>query len=172
MVETLDEDHPDIESAAKAALDTAMDLMRERAKFAVVGQVYETNGHGRVTPDSPEAVKVFLDVYDSDTKANAAAQELSTSTGNGDRLQTWVIPAFFQTPAAWHKDRREAFKTLQSKADEKRKAKMLKSIEDFKAEAQARADEIQAIEKAAGQSWPCPSKWVARGECRHKPTCR
>lgn len=172
MVATLDEDHPDIESAAAAALDTAIDLLKERAKYAVVGQVYQTTEHGRVKPDSEHAVKIMLDLYDSDTKANQAAAELSTSTSNGDRLATWVIPTFFGTPAGWHSEQRKKYAEIESKADEKRAAKFKASIEKFRQQTQDRADALHEMERKAGQAWPCPQGIVKRGECRHAPTCK
>lgn len=170
MIETLDEDHADIEGAARAALDTAMELVAERAKFAVVGQVYYSNEHGKIEPGHEDAVKVMLDMYDSDTKANDAARDWSTSTSNGDRLATWVVPIHWGTPSSWHKDRKDAYKLLQSKADEKRKAKFVKSIADHREKMLGRAEEIKEWERRAGQSWPCAP--IDRPNCRHDPKCR
>lgn len=172
MADALDQDYPDLDSAAKAALDAALSIIEERAKFAVVGQVYKTAEHGEIPPSHEAAVKVCLGVFESDTKANEAAGQM-TSNAAGDSLRTWVVPMFFGTPAAWHKERRDKLAALETKADEKRREKFLKSIEENTRRMNERAAEIRAIEeKAGGQQWPCPSARIKAGDCKHEPACR
>jgi len=172
MVETLDQDYPDMESAASAALDTALGIIEERAKFAVVGQVVKTKDDGVLAPSHPSAVKVALGFYESDTKANEAAGQLAFNTA-GDMLNTWVVPAFFGTPALWHKEQRDRYAAIEAKADEKRREKMRLSIEKHQAKAVERQAEILAMEEAAGgQQWPCPVTRIKAGACKHDPSCR
>jgi len=171
MVEVLDQDHADIESAAKAALDTALGIIEERGKFAVVGQVYRTSEHGEIPPSHEAAVKVCLGLFESDTKANEAASALGANSA-GDQLRTWVVPTFFGTPAGWHKERRDHYAAMEAKADERRREKMRASIEKWQQKTEARAAEIHAMEEAAGQQWPCPSARIKTGECRHSPQCK
>lgn len=171
MVETLDKDYVDIEGAARAALDTALAIIEERAKFAVVGQVYKTAEHGELEPSHEAAVKVCLGLFESDTKANEAAGQLAFNTA-GDLLRTWVVPTYFGTPAGWHKERRDHYAALEAKADEKRREKVRASIAKWQEETDQRAAEIHAIEEKAGQSWPCPTNRIKRGECRHDPRCK
>lgn len=170
VVEVLDADHPDVDSAARAALDAALSIIEDRAKFAVLGQVYETPEHGAIAPDHEAAVKVCLGFFESDTKANDAASSMTFNT-SGDMLRTWVVPTFFGTPAAWHKERRDYYAALEEKANDKRREKMRVSIAKRHAETEARAVAITAMETEAGQGWPCPTTRVKRGECRHEPGC-
>ena len=172
MVETLDQDHTDIDEAARAALDTALKIIVDRAKFAVVGQVRHTKEHGDIGPDHEAAVKVALGFFESDTKANEAAGQLVFNTA-GDILRTWVVPTFFGTPAGWHKEQRDKYAEAEAKADEKREAKFRKSMEDHEAAIAERVEWYRDMEdRAGGQGWPCPSNRVKAGDCRHDPACR
>jgi hypothetical protein len=172
VADVLDQDHETLEDAAVAALDAALSIIEDRAKFAVVGQVRHTAEHGDIPPSHEAAVKVCLGLFESDTKANEAAGQM-TNNAAGDLLRTWVVPMFFGTPSAWHKKRRDELAAMETKADQKRREKFLKSIEDQERRMHERAAEIQAMEKAAGgQQWPCPSSRIKAGDCRHTPTCK
>lgn len=172
MADTLDQDYADLDSAARAALDTALGIIEERAKFAVVGQVYKTAEHGEIPPSHEAAVKVCLGLFESDTKANEAGNALAFNA-SGDCLNWWVVPTFFGTPAAWHAERRDYYAGIEAKADEKRREKLLASIAKYQAEGEKRAEKIRAMEAAAGgQQWPCPSARIKSGECRHDPKCK
>lgn len=171
MADTLDQDYPDLDSAARAALDTALGIIEERGKFAVVGQVYKTPEHGEIPPSHEAAVKVCLGLYESDTKAYEAGSNLAFNTA-GDALRWWVVPTFFGTPAAWHAERREYYAALEAKAEEKARQKLIASMEKFRAEGEERAAKIRAMEEAAGQHWPCPATRIKSGECRHDPPCK
>ena len=171
MADVLDQEHESLADAASAALDAALSIIEERGKWAIVGQVRHTAEHGDIPPEHEAAVKVCLGLFDSDTKANDAAGQLVYNTA-GDVLRTWVLPMFYGTPAAWHKERRDYFVGLESKAEEKRRAKARALMEKRTVEAQERADAIRAMEEAAGQLWPCYSNRVKQGDCRHEPPCR
>lgn len=171
MVETLDQDYETVDEAAKAALDCALAIIEERGKFAVVGQVRHTPEHGDIPPSHEAAVKVCLGLFESDTKANEAAGQLVYNTA-GDLLNTWVVPTYFGTAAGWHKERRDYYAELEAKADEKRREKIRVSIAKRQEELNARAAEIQAMEKKADQMWPCPANRRKAGECRHEPRCK
>lgn len=172
MVETLSEDHEDMATAAEAALDTALSIIEERAKFAVVGQVTRTPEHGTIPPDHEAAVKVCLGFYPTDTQAIDAAGELAVNTSARDELRTWVVPTFFGTPSGWHAERRAYYAGLEAKAQEKKRDRIRASIEKSRVEAQERADRIRAMEEAADQPWPCYARRVAQDECRHEPRCK
>lgn len=172
MVEALDQDYDSIEDAARAALDAALGIIEERAKFAVVGQVYKTAEHGLIDPSHEAAVRVALGFFESDTKARDAAGQLTYNTA-GDQLKTWVVPTFFGTPAMWHKERRDYYADLQAKVKEKASEKMRKSIEEHRERMEARAREIrEREEKAGGQMWPCPQTRIKTGGCKHEPACK
>lgn len=171
MADVLDQDHPDLESAARAALDQALAIIEERGKWALCGQVHYTPEHGEIPTSHDAAVKVCLGLYESDTKANEAASTL-TNGAQGDRLRVWVVPTFFGTPAAWHSERRNYYAALEAKAGEKRRDKLLASIAKREVETNARAAEIRAMEDRAGQHWPCPANRVKAGECYHDPACK
>lgn len=171
MADTLDQDYESLEGAAKAALDTALGIIEERGKWAVVGQVIETAEYGKIPPDHEAAVKVCLGLFESDTKANEAAASMRANA-NGDRLRAWVVPTFYGTPAAWHADRREAYAAMEAKADERRREKMQRSIEKFAEEAKVRAERIHEMEAKADQPWPCWGSRIRSGQCRHEPRCK
>jgi hypothetical protein len=172
MVETLDQDYEDIESAAQAALDTALAIIEERGKFAVVGQVHHTKEHGEIPPSHEAAVKVCLGLFETDTKANEAAGQLVFNTA-GDQLRTWVVPTFFGTPAAWHAERRDQLAALETKADEKREQKFRESVERHEAKIAERVQWYKDMEeRAGGQGWPCPTNRIKAGGCKHDPACR
>ena len=171
MADTLDQEFGSLDEAASAALDTALGIITERGKFAVVGQVRHTAEHGDIPPSHEAAVKVCLGLFESDTKANDAAGQLVYNTA-GDLLTTWVVPTYYGTPSGWHKERRDYFAELEAKANEKRREKMQKSIEKRQAETDARAAEIRAIEEKADQHWPCPQNRIKQKGCRHEPACK
>lgn len=172
VVEVLDQDYVDIEGAATAALNAALSIIEERGKFAVVGQVYKTPEHGDLDPSDEAAVKVCLGLFESDTKANEAATQL-TANAAGDLLRTWVVPTFYGTAAGWHKERRDYYAGLEAKANEKRREKMRVSIEKQTELMVSRATEIRTMEeKADGQNWPCPANRVKQKGCRHEPQCK
>lgn len=171
IADVLDTDHATLDDAAKAVLDTALAIIEDRAKWAVVGQVVRTLEHGDIPGSHPQAAKVCLGFFETDTRANDAAAAL-TSNAAGDTLNTWVVPTFFGTAAGWHGTRREHYAAMQDKANEKRLTKLRQSIEDRQAAMGERAREIQAMEEKAGQQWPCPSKNVKAGTCKHVPTCK
>lgn len=173
VADVLDQDHDTLEDAARAALDAALSIIEERAKFAVVGQVRRTQEHGPIPPDHPEAVKVALGFFESDTKALDAGQKLAADNASGDELRWWVVPTYFGTPSGWHGERRKHYAELEAKAYEKNREKIRASIEKRAAEAEARAMEIRAMEEAAGgQHWPCLSTRIKAGGCKHEPKCK
>lgn len=171
MIETLDADHADVESAAIAALDAALDIIETRAKYAVVGQVVSTLADGPLATRHEQAVKVCLGLYETDTRAYEAAGQLSSNAA-GDGLSTWVVPLFFGTPAAWGKDRRAHYATLEAASMERRAVKIQASIAKRAEQAAIRSAEIKAMEDGAEQHWPCPSVRVKAGDCRHDPSCK
>jgi hypothetical protein len=171
MADTLDAEYETLDGAANAALDTALGIIEERGKWAVVGQVCETPEHGKIPPDHEAAVKVCLGLFESDTKANEAAAALSHGA-QGDRLRTWVVPTFFGTPAAWHSERRNYYAALEAKADERRREKLRASIEKFQRQAEERAERVREMERKADQPWPCWGARIRAGDCRHDPKCK
>jgi len=171
MADALDQPHDTLDSAAVAALDAALSIIEERGKWAVVGQVRHTTEHGDIPPSHEAAVKVCLGLFDSDTKANDAAAQLVHNTA-GDVLRTWVLPMFYGTPSAWHKERRDYYAGLEARAKDKRLAKGRALMEKRSREAQERADAIRAMEDKANQYWPCYANRVKMGDCRHEPQCK
>lgn len=172
MADTLDLEYDTVEDAAKAALETATQLVEDRAKWAVVGQVVSTREHGTIPPDHEQAVKVVLGMYDTDTKANDAAAQLTSSTASGDSLRVWVLPVFHGSANQWHTQRREQYAAMETAADVKREQKLKASIAKHQQAQQDRANEIRRMEQEADQQWPCPGSIVKADKCRHQPSCK
>ncbi|TCC19930.1 hypothetical protein [Kribbella sindirgiensis] len=106
MVETLDQDHEDMTEAAKAALDTALEIVMERAKFTVVGQLYHPTGH--LSPNEARSNQVALGWYATEKQATDAALQLVYSTATHETFKSWTLPIFNGTPAAYYITRKKA----------------------------------------------------------------
>ncbi|WP_405056998.1 hypothetical protein OG474_30210 [Kribbella sp. NBC_01505] len=106
MVETLDQDHEDIEAAASAALGTALEIVQARAKFTAVGQLHHPTGH--LTPGEARSNMVALGWYATEKQADDAAMSLVYSTATHETFRTWTLPIFNGTPAAYYSDRKKA----------------------------------------------------------------
>lgn len=128
MADTLDGDYKDVNEAAQAVLDAALEILERRAKFTVVGQVYEINGKP-IAPTEPLAAKVCLGFYSTEGNAQAAADQLG-SLATGERHLTWVLEVLHMSPHELSTIKREEIKMREKKRTEKRKEKIRKSIEE------------------------------------------
>lgn len=139
MVEAIDQDHASAEDAAVAALAVAEELLEERAKYLVVGQLSGTKDRPEIPPSDPEAVKVALGYYSTEGDALSAAESLWHSTASGDTYRVWVLPMFYGTPADLHKKAKDKYAEAAAKSKDKAKAKMQADIEKRHAAMEVRA---------------------------------
>lgn len=99
MAGVLDLDHETVEDAALAALEAALDIIKARAKFTVVGQVKTKDASGD---------KVALGWYPTLTQATQDALKLTYSTQTHEEHLAWVLPIFNDTPNAYYVSRKKA----------------------------------------------------------------
>lgn len=153
MVAAIDQDHASAEDAALAALAAAEEVLEERAKFVVVGQLCGNKERDEIPPSDPEAIKVALAFYSTEGDARKAAESLWYSTASGDRFRNWVLPMFYGTPADLHAKQKEKYAAAEAKAKEKARERMQESI---------RKRQEAMEERARGGKGSCEN-------CRHQP---
>lgn len=129
MVQAIDQDHATADDAALAALAVGEELLEERAKYIVVGQLVGTKERGKIPASDPEAIKVALGYYSTEGDALGAAASLWQSTATGDIYNTWVLPMFYGTPAELHAKQKAKYAEIEAKADEKSAAKLQADIQ-------------------------------------------
>lgn len=129
MSAVLDGEFDSVEDAAKAALLAAEELLADRMKYAVVGQLSGTKERKDVPPGDPEAVKVVLGWFSTESTARGAAESLWNSTASGDTFRTWVLDIFHGTPAEWHTKRKEQYAAIEAKRKEAERVRMEATIE-------------------------------------------
>jgi hypothetical protein len=94
MADVLDADYESVEDAAKAALDAAWEIIQQRAKFSVVGQI------------KPDGDKVSLGLYVTQGQATNDALKLTYSSQTHEEARAWVLPVWHGTPANWYASRK------------------------------------------------------------------
>jgi hypothetical protein len=124
MIDAIDQDHASAEDAALAALAVAEELLEERAKFVVVGQLVRTAERGELEPSDPESIKVALGYYSTEGDAIRASESLWYSSATGDRWNVWALPMFYGTPAEMHAKQKAKYAEAEAKAAEKAQAKL------------------------------------------------
>ena len=104
----LDPDQLDeLKKVALAAMEEALAIFEAKAKFTVVGQVMWEDGK-TIKSFDPAAEKVCVGVFNTETQAKGAADQLFGSPNSREVLRTWVLPIHHGTPAQWRKARKEA----------------------------------------------------------------
>lgn len=98
-LEKLEDMLDDLEDMALAALEAAQEVIAERAKYTVVGQVKEPGGNGD---------KVALGWYPTEKQATSDALSLAYSTQTHEEARAWVLPVHHSTPHSWYKARKSA----------------------------------------------------------------
>lgn len=103
LIKVMDKDYPSMEEAGEAILQHAWDLYEARAKFAVVGQCYYSDGY--LDEDDVRASRVILGPFSTRKQAEAAGRSLAYSPGTGEQSR-WIAAALWHdTPAAWYRER-------------------------------------------------------------------
>lgn len=110
MADVLDQDYDTVEEAAQAALDCALELIAERGKFTVVGQLRLAGPGEHVEPSDPRAEKIALGYYATEKQATEDALKLAYSTQTGEEYRAWVLPVWHGTPASYYTDRKNTRK--------------------------------------------------------------
>ena len=100
------------EDFGKAALAAAFEVIQEKAKFTVVGQVKQPDKDGKNHGD-----KIALDWYATEKQATEDALKLTYSSQTHEEAFGWVLPIWHGTPANWYAGRKKD-KQLEAVADE------------------------------------------------------
>ncbi len=130
MMAVLDQDHETMEDAANAALDVALEIVEARAKFTVVGQLRFPAGH--LTPEEARSNQVALGWYATEGQADAAALSLVYSTATHETFNTWTLPIFNGTPAAFYSERKKAREAAEIAARGDKSAELERRIQWLK----------------------------------------
>ena len=113
MADVLNDEYDDVTEAAEAALETALDLLSERAKFTVVGQLNRQDG-ALVPPGDERAEKVALGYYATERQATDDALKMSYSTQTHEEFRAWVLPIHWGTPNDFYIERKKAKKVAEA----------------------------------------------------------
>lgn len=119
MAKVLDADYESVEDAAKAALDKALEIIVERAKFTVVGQVQQGDRQ-----------KIALGWYPTEKQALSDALSLAYSPMTHETALAWVLSIHNGSPASFYTDRKEAHQKAPDDYRERELARRTKWIED------------------------------------------
>lgn len=139
MASMLEEDHETVEDAARAALAVAEEIFEKRALFNVVGQLCASKERLDIDPAEPEAIKVSLGWFSTESDAIKAAESLWQNGSSGDRYRVWVLPMFHGTPAELHAQQKEKYAAAEEQREAKKIAAFHKSIADHMAAMKERA---------------------------------
>lgn len=123
----LDAEHETVGDAAQAMLSVMEEIFQSRAKFTVVGQLWESGGEV-IPPSDPRAIKVALGWYSTEGDARSAAESLVFNQGARERYRTWVLPVTHCSPAELHGQRRKELEKRAAEEREKREAWIRESI--------------------------------------------
>lgn len=97
---------------AFAVIEKAFEMAQEKAKFAVVGQMYWTEPDGKLKSWDPKAEKVCLGVFPSEAKARDAADSLIGHAGSKELFKVWSLPIWNDSAAQWRKARKASLEAL------------------------------------------------------------
>lgn len=104
-------EHDTPEGLAGALWDTITELVQERGKYTVVGQLhYSGPAGGYVNADDAKAHKVCLGLYATEGDARTAARSMAVSASTWEEWRCWVLPVEHSAPAEVHRKRAEAHK--------------------------------------------------------------
>lgn len=103
LAEVLDKDYSSAFEAAEAALAAAHEIIIQRARFTVVGQVKTKTG-------DPPGDKIALGWYATEGQATQDALKLTYSVQTHEEHRAWVLPIFNGTPNAYYVERKKRFK--------------------------------------------------------------
>lgn len=137
IVAILNEEHPSKPVRASALLKEMEAILAERAKFVVVGQLQESQGRA-IDPSDPEAVRVALGWYSTESEAQRAAESLWAGR-TGETFRVWVLPCHHGTPQDFHNSRKDLLIAQQEKAKAAQGEKIQAQIERRRAQIEERA---------------------------------
>jgi hypothetical protein len=143
VMDVLDGDYETVGEAARACLALMEQIMQDRAKFVVVGQLRRSPEHFDIDPASPDAIKVSLGWYSTESEARVAAEQLVYNPNSQMEWRTWVLDVWHRTPSELHKSERDKLKLKQQARADKARAKLRAAIEKRNQEAQARAEAMR-----------------------------
>jgi hypothetical protein len=100
MAEVLDGDYETVEEAAKAALEAALDIIKDRARFTVVAQI-------DAKPGEEPGDKIALRWHATEKQAIEDALKTAYSTQTHEEAHAWVLPIFNDSPSAYYSSRKK-----------------------------------------------------------------
>ena len=112
-----DEPREQVLAIAQQVMEKSLEIFNEKAKFAVVGQIYYTHTNGSLRSWDPSAEKVHVGFFNTERQAELAAESLHGPAAGSELLRTWVLPIWHDTPAAWRKSRRNSMMADQAEMD-------------------------------------------------------
>jgi hypothetical protein len=148
--EVLDGEYETVEEAAKAVMAEAYEIVKERAKFTVVGQVVRIGGE-KLDPASEDAAKFALGWYATQKQATDDAMRAVLSLQTNESAKVWVLPIFNGTPNAFYQGRKEERKALTQQEGAYREAELARRVKWFEDNPGARMPDDWTVE-IAGES--------------------
>lgn len=118
----MDADYDTLDEAASAVLAAAFDLYEQKANWIVAAQVYWGPG-GYLDKADIVDNRVAVGPFGTETQARNAAMELAFSKTTGEECKAWLVPYHHGTAAAFFKQRADARKKAEAKADTSQRAK-------------------------------------------------
>lgn len=109
LYDQLDPDQrAEVDTMAAAALDEAAEIVLERAKFVVVGQLYAGPETRWVARGEADAAKGCIGFYSTPGEAQKAAEGLTYNSQTHEEWRAWVLPVFHGSANDFHGERKAA----------------------------------------------------------------
>jgi hypothetical protein len=157
MAEVLDGEYETVEDAAKAAMAEAFEIVQERAKFTVVGQVMRV-GNKTLAPSDEDATKFALGWYATQKQATDDALRVALSTQTHEEARAWVLPIFNGTPSAFYQARKSERNELTSQEGSYREAEIARRTKWFEDNPGAKIPDDWTVDVAGeSQTQTCPT---------------
>lgn len=133
------EQKAELEALASAALTEAADIVLERAKFTVVGQLYAGPESRWVARGEADAAKGCLGFFSTAGGAREAAEGLTYNAQTHEEWRSWVLPVFHGSANDFHRERKAAKQAAAAEALVRHKEEQGRLTEAWM---QQRAEEI------------------------------
>ena len=128
LAAVLDAEYDSLDEAASAVLTAAWELYEQKANWIVAAQVNWGPG-GYLDKDDIVDNRVAVVPFGTETQARNAAMDLAFSKQTGEECKAWLVPYHHGTAAAFFKQRADARKKVEAKADTSQRAKREAALE-------------------------------------------